>query len=72
MCRRDRSQNAAATEIAPGTCRTATGGDRRLTGFLCYQAEYAVIRFTETLLPDLEEKEVTEILEQYAVRLFSR
>lgn len=49
-----------------------TGGDRRLSGFLSYQAEYAEIHFTGTLLPDLEEEEMVQILEQYAARRYSQ
>lgn len=49
-----------------------TGGDRRLSGFLLFQAEYAEIHFTDTLLPDFGPREVSHILEQYAGRRYSQ
>jgi undecaprenyl diphosphate synthase len=49
-----------------------TGGDRRLSGFMPYQTEYAELRFTQTLLPDLQAAEVEEVLESFAERRYSQ
>jgi undecaprenyl diphosphate synthase len=49
-----------------------TGGDRRLSGFLAYQAEYAELRFTQTLMPDLEAAEVEQVLDSFATRRYSQ
>lgn len=49
-----------------------TGGDSRLSGFLPYQAEYAELRFTDTLMPDLEPAEVEALLASYSARRHSQ
>ncbi len=48
------------------------GGDRRHSGFLLYQAEYAEYHFTETLMPDLVTAEIDAILDRYASRRYSQ
>jgi undecaprenyl diphosphate synthase len=42
-----------------------TGGQRRLSNFLLYQAAYAELYFTDTLWPDLSKKEFENILKWY-------
>ncbi len=42
-----------------------TGGQRRLSNFLLWQAAYAELYFTETLWPDLSRKEFEKILRWY-------
>jgi undecaprenyl diphosphate synthase len=43
-----------------------TGGQRRLSGFLPYQTAHAELWFTDTLWPELDEKEFHRALEWYA------
>jgi undecaprenyl diphosphate synthase len=49
-----------------------TGGDCRLSGFLPYQAQYAELCFTPTLMPDLEAAEVNALLASFAARRYSQ
>jgi undecaprenyl diphosphate synthase len=39
-----------------------TGGQHRLSNFLIYQAAYSELYFTDTLWPDIDEKELTNAL----------
>jgi len=45
-----------------------TGGEKRLSGFMLYQIEYAEIFFVDTLWPDFTTKEVDEIMKQFNKR----
>ena len=45
-----------------------TGGDYRISNFLLYQAAYAELCFTKTLWPDLTNKEIDEIVEDFSSR----
>ena len=45
-----------------------TGGEKRLSGFLPWQAAYAELYFTDTLWPDFDERELDRALEDYAQR----
>ena len=45
-----------------------TGGEKRLSNFMLYQASYAEFFFTDTYFPALEEQELAEILQDYAHR----
>lgn len=45
-----------------------TGGEQRISGFMLWQSAYAEYFFTNTLLPDLSEKEIDAILLEYAQR----
>ena len=45
-----------------------TGGEHRLSNFLLYQSAYAEIYFTDTLFPDLGEKELMRILDWFKSR----
>ena len=45
-----------------------TGGEKRLSNFMLYQASYAEIIFNETLFPDYNEKEFQKDLEIYSNR----
>ena len=45
-----------------------TGGDFRISNFLLYQAAYAELCFTKTLWPDLTNKEIDEIVEDFSRR----
>ena len=42
-----------------------TGGDLRLSNFLLWQAAYAEFYFTETLWPDLGEREIDKIVADF-------
>ena len=45
-----------------------TGGEKRLSNFLLYQAAYAELFFSDTLWPDFNENELTGILDEFAHR----
>ncbi len=45
-----------------------TGGERRLSGFLPWQAAYAELYFTETLWPDFDARELDRALEDFVTR----
>lgn len=45
-----------------------TGGEKRLSNFLLYQAAYSELFFTDTLWPDFSVKEFDEIIEEFSKR----
>ena len=45
-----------------------TGGERRLSNFLLWQAAYAELYFTDTLWPDFDEKELQAALQDFSKR----
>lgn len=42
-----------------------TGGERRLSNFLLYQAAYSELFFTDTLWPDFDESELLSMFDDY-------
>ncbi|MBN2330621.1 MAG: di-trans,poly-cis-decaprenylcistransferase [Candidatus Aenigmarchaeota archaeon] len=45
-----------------------TGGEKRLSGFMLYQVEYAELFFTDTLWPDFSTEELDSILKEFKER----
>jgi undecaprenyl diphosphate synthase len=45
-----------------------TGGEKRLSGFMLYQIEYAELFFTDTLWPAFTTKELDSILDEFSKR----
>jgi len=45
-----------------------TGGEKRLSGFMLYQIEYAELFFIDTLWPDFTTKEVDKIMKRFDER----
>jgi len=45
-----------------------TGGEKRLSGFMLYQIEYAELFFTDTLWPDFTSRELDEMLNEFSER----
>lgn len=45
-----------------------TGGEKRLSGYLLWQSEYAELYFTETLMPDFGRAEFKKAVEEYGQR----
>ncbi len=45
-----------------------TGGDLRLSNFLLWQAAYSEFYFTDTLWPDLDEREIDKIIDNFYSR----
>lgn len=45
-----------------------TGGEKRLSNFLMYQAAYSELYFTDVLFPDFVEEEFVKALEDYSSR----
>lgn len=45
-----------------------TGGEKRLSNFMLYQAAYSELFFTDTLWPDFSEKELKQMLDEFAKR----
>ena len=44
------------------------GGEKRLSGFLTWQTVYSELYFTDVLMPDFDEREFANALEDYAQR----
>ena len=45
-----------------------TGGEKRLSGFMLYQIEYAELFFTDTLWPVFSTRELDKIMKQFKER----
>lgn len=45
-----------------------TGGEKRLSNFLLYQAAYSELFFTDTLWPDFDTAELTAMFDEYSHR----
>ena len=45
-----------------------TGGEKRLSGFLPWQAVYSELFFTDTLWPDFKKEEFGAILTEFTLR----
>jgi undecaprenyl diphosphate synthase len=45
-----------------------TSGEKRLSGFMLWQSDYAELYFTDTLWPDFDEAELKKALDYYAER----
>lgn len=45
-----------------------TGGEKRLSGFMLYQIEYAELFFTDTLWPDFTTRELDKMLYEFSER----
>jgi undecaprenyl diphosphate synthase len=45
-----------------------TGGEKRLSGFMLYQIEYAELFFTDTLWPAFTTKELDGMLDEFSRR----
>lgn len=45
-----------------------TGGEKRLSGYLLWQIEYAELFFTDTLWPDFTPQELDELIKEYKQR----
>jgi undecaprenyl diphosphate synthase len=45
-----------------------TGGEKRLSGFMLYQIEYAELFFTDTLWPDFSREELDSIMGEFRER----
>ena len=70
------SGTLVSEETFPGFLQTAglpdpdivvrTGGEKRISNFLLYQMAYSELYFSDTLWPDLTEKDLDGILSVYA------
>ena len=45
-----------------------TGGEKRLSNFLLFQAAYAELAFTDTFWPDITKEEFLRIIQDYSAR----
>jgi len=61
-------QNLFTSELPPVDLLIRTGGEKRLSGFLLWDASYAELYFTETLFPDSVPKTFDEAIEEYKNR----
>jgi undecaprenyl diphosphate synthase len=57
-----------APELDPVDVLVRTSGELRLSNFLLWEAAYAELVFTETLWPDFGERDLREVLEEFARR----
>ena len=55
-------------ELPPLDLFIRTGGERRISNFLLWQAAYAELYFTDTLWPDFDQACLREALDDYARR----
>ena len=56
------------TELPDPDLIIRTGGERRLSNFLLWQAAYSEYYFTPVLWPDFDEAEAARALEEYGLR----
>ncbi len=45
-----------------------TGGEKRLSGFLLWQSQYAELYFTEVLMPDFNPDQLSKAIEEFGTR----
>ena len=64
----DITNNIYSGVCPPPDMIVRTGGEMRLSNFLMWQSVYAELFFTDTLWPDLTNKEVDAIIEQFNKR----
>lgn len=64
----DFSQFLDTADIPDPDLIIRTGGDKRLSGFLLWQSEYAELYFTDVLMPDFGPLELDKALKEYALR----
>ncbi len=55
-------------DLPPVNLIIRTGGEKRLSGFLLWQSEYAELYFTDTLMPDFTPVKLREAIEEYSHR----
>lgn len=55
-------------DLPPLDLLVRTGGEKRLSNFLLYQASYAELEFTDTLWPDMGKGKIDKILSEYSKR----
>ena len=61
----DITNNIYSGVCPPPDMIVRTGGEMRLSNFLMWQSVYAELFFTDTLWPDLENKEIDSMIEQF-------
>ena len=64
----DITNNIYSGVCPPPDMIVRTGGEMRLSNFLMWQSVYAELFFTDTLWPDLTNKEVDNMIEQFNKR----
>ncbi|MBQ7290435.1 MAG: di-trans,poly-cis-decaprenylcistransferase [Clostridia bacterium] len=64
----DITENIYSGVCPPPDMIVRTGGEMRLSNFLMWQSVYAELFFTDTLWPDLTNKEVDGMIEQFNKR----
>jgi undecaprenyl diphosphate synthase len=62
------SQNLDTAGIPDPDLIIRTGGEKRTSGFMLWQSEYAEYAFLETLFPDFSPEKLRECVEDYAQR----
>ena len=61
-------RNLYTADIPDPDMIVRTGGEKRLSNFLLYQAAYSELFFTDTLWPDFDAKELKSMFEEYSHR----
>lgn len=64
----DLEQELDTKDIAPLDLLIRTGGEKRLSNFMLWQAAYAELFFSDTLWPDFGEKDLEEAFHSYKHR----
>ena len=60
--------NALYTKLPPLDLIIRTGGEKRLSNFMLWQAVYAELYFTDVLWPDFNEDEFDKAIEGFGAR----
>jgi len=60
--------NLLTTDMGDPDLIIRTGGEKRFSNFLLYQAAYSELAFTDTLWPNLTEHELTRMLDEFRSR----
>ncbi|MBF0488073.1 MAG: di-trans,poly-cis-decaprenylcistransferase, partial [Nitrospirae bacterium] len=61
-------ENLDTGGVAPVDLIIRTGGEKRISNFLVWQAAYAELFFTDTLWPDFTKEEFMYAIEDYKLR----
>ncbi len=62
------AQNLYTAELPELDMIVRTGGEKRLSNFLLYQAAYSELFFTDTLWPDFDAKELKDMISEFGHR----
>lgn len=65
---KDISENLSTASLPPLDLIIRTGGEKRLSNFMLYEASYSELYFTDTLFPDFKKEQLLAALKDYGSR----